>query len=138
MNTTERKPVDVLAAMGGLRDLARHRLTMKRRDFDRMAAAGKEPNVLESIKAERAEYLVQQADDARAAVAELIEDRARLDFLIEHQYIVRKLSDTGLWMLLNRNGNPITDGKHETAREAIDEWRYARAAVLARVQGGAG
>ena len=64
-------PVDALAVIDALRDLARHRLTMKRREFDRMVAAGKEPNPLVVIKAERAEYLVQQGEAARAAVGAL-------------------------------------------------------------------
>ena len=70
--------VDVLGAIDGLRDLARHRLTMKRREFDKMIAAGKEPNWLASVKADRAEYLVQQGDAARAAVAALIAERDAL------------------------------------------------------------
>jgi hypothetical protein len=67
----------VLAVMDGLRDLARHRLTMKRRDHDKQVAAGKEPNWQSAVKAERAEYLMQQGDEARAAVAELIEQQKR-------------------------------------------------------------
>ena len=59
--------VDVLGAIDGLRDLARHRLTMKRREFDKTIAAGKEPNWLVGVKADRAEYLVQQGDATRAA-----------------------------------------------------------------------
>lgn len=67
-----RQPVNALAAIDGLLDLARHRLTTKRREFDRMVAAGKEPNWQVSIKAERAEYLAEQGTLARAAIAELI------------------------------------------------------------------
>lgn len=65
--------VDVLAAIDGLLDLARHRVAMKRRDFDRQVSAGKEPHHTVTIKADRAEYLRQKGEEARAAVAELIE-----------------------------------------------------------------
>lgn len=75
--------VDVLGAIDGLRDLARHRLTMKRREFDKMIAAGKEPNWLASVKADRAEYLVQQGDAARAAVAALIAERDALRMVLK-------------------------------------------------------
>jgi hypothetical protein len=79
---------------------------------------------------------VSDMREARAAVAELVEDRARFDFQIERGYIVRKLSDTGLWMLLDRDSYPVTGGEHDTAREAIDE-RRAQLAAIARVQGAA-
>lgn len=65
--------VDVLAVMDCLVDLARHRLTMKRRDFDRKVVAGKRPHYDVEIKADRADYIFQQGREARAAVAELIE-----------------------------------------------------------------
>jgi hypothetical protein len=72
--------------------------------------------------------------EAYNSVAGLIEDRARFNFMIEREYIVRKLSDTYLWMLLDRDGYPITGNEHDTAREAIDE-RITQVAALARVQG---
>lgn len=65
--------VDVLAVMDCLVDLARHRLTMKRRDFDRKVVAGKRPHYDDEIKADRADYIFQQGREARAIVAKLIE-----------------------------------------------------------------
>lgn len=65
--------VDVLAVMDCLVDLARHRLTMKRRDFDRKVVAGKRPHYDDEIKADRADYIFQQSREARAIVAKLIE-----------------------------------------------------------------
>lgn len=62
------------------------------------------------------------SDAALAAVAELIEDRKRLELLTEKGWAVRRMQDTGRYMLVDGDGFPITGGEHETSRAAIDGW----------------
>jgi hypothetical protein len=118
-----------LTVIGSLRDLARHRLTATRREFDRMVAAGKEPHPLLVIKADRAEYLIQQADEARAAVAQLAEAmKGRIEYAEQSAF-----ED---WM---EHAGPsgcvedVTDKWHESAAFAdfADDWCEERAVLAA-------
>ena len=63
----------VMPALDALIALARYRLSTKRREFDKHAEKGKEPHDVLVTSCERAEYLLNHGEEARAAVAELVE-----------------------------------------------------------------
>lgn len=64
--------VDVLAILSALEFLAGNRLIQKRSQIDKDRRAGREPHPDTEVKAERAEYLRENARKAHAAVSELI------------------------------------------------------------------
>lgn len=47
-------------------------------------------------------------------------DKQRLDFLINHKFIVHRLLDTDLYMVQEGDGYPVTGEEYETALEALD------------------
>jgi hypothetical protein len=44
----------------------------------------------------------------------------RLDFLIVNSLYVKQLSDTGMYMVVDWNGYPVTGDEWENAYDAID------------------
>lgn len=77
--------VDVLAVMDGLLSLTRYRVGIKTGAVERASLRGADP-YHDNLKLQRAEYLLEQGEQARAAVAELIAadeeyDAAKRDLL---------------------------------------------------------
>lgn len=64
--------VGVLDAIDGLLNLTRHRVGIKTGAVERTSLRGRDP-YHDNLKLQRAEYLLEQGEQARVAVAELIE-----------------------------------------------------------------
>lgn len=82
--STER--VDVLAVMDALIYLSGYRLKEKRRRVMREVAAGKDVHPEAACKADRAEYLRDEAVKSRAALVELIEAAWQASATLGHAY----------------------------------------------------
>ena len=57
-------------------------------------------------------------------LAALVEDRGRLRWLVAHELLVHRMSDSGLWMIVSGDLSPAIDGgEYESPMAAIDAAR---------------
>jgi len=75
---------------------------------------------LDAAARERADELLARLQSSHPAPTA---DSERLTFLVEHRIIVRGMADTGLFMLLDATGYPVSGEEYETANAAIDAAR---------------